>query len=247
MISVKESFGPDIVERFNGYSSADINGGPSPGHSSGEAQAAISKILDENLPNGMSYEWTDLAFQQIDAGDAALFVFPLCVLFVFLVLAAQYESLSLPLAIILIVPMGLLAALVGIHLQGGDSNIFTQIGFLVLVGLASKNAILIVEFAKHLEEQGRDRFNAVLEAARLRLRPIVMTSIAFIMGVLPLVLADGAGAEVRRAMGAAVFSGMIGVTVFGLMLTPVFYVLVRRRQAETPALPALDAEVASHA
>ena len=187
MISVKESFGPDIVERFNGYASADINGGPSPGHSSGEAQAAISKILDETLPAGMTYEWTDLAFQQIDAGDAALFVFPLCVLFVFLVLAAQYESFSLPLAIILIVPMALLAGLVGIKLQGGDNNIFTQIGFLVLVGLASKNAILIVEFAKHLQEQGRDRVAAVLEAARLRLRPIVMTSIAFIMGVLPLV------------------------------------------------------------
>ncbi|HEV7608424.1 MAG TPA: multidrug efflux RND transporter permease subunit [Steroidobacteraceae bacterium] len=245
LISVKESFGPDIVERFNSYSSADINGGPSPGHSSGEAQATISKILDENLPAGMTYEWTDLAFQQIDAGDAALFVFPLCVLFVFLVLAAQYESFSLPLAIILIVPMALLAGLVGIHLQGGDNNIFTQIGFLVLVGLASKNAILIVEFAKHLQEQGRDRVSAVLEAARLRLRPIVMTSIAFIMGVLPLVLADGAGAEVRRAMGAAVFSGMIGVTVFGLMLTPVFYVLLRRERAK-PA-PVVADEVISHA
>ncbi len=247
LITVKESFGPDIVERFNGYSSADINGGPSPGHSSGEAQAAISKILDENLPAGMSYEWTDLAFQQIDAGNAALWVFPLCVVFVFLVLAAQYESVSLPVAIILIVPMALLAGLVGIFLQGGDNNIFTQIGFLVLVGLASKNAILIVEFAKHLEEQGRDRVNAVLEAARLRLRPIVMTSIAFIMGVLPLVTADGAGAEVRRAMGAAVFSGMIGVTVFGLMLTPVFYVLVRRSRAAAATLPAPQPEVSSHA
>jgi len=247
LITVKESFGPDIVERFNGYSSADINGGPSPGHSSGQAQAAISKILDENLPAGMSYEWTDLAFQQIDAGNAALFVFPLCVIFVFLVLAAQYESVSLPLAIILIVPMALLAGLAGVFLQGGDNNIFTQIGFLVLVGLASKNAILIVEFAKHLEEQGRDRATAVLEAARLRLRPIVMTSIAFIMGVLPLVTADGAGAEVRRAMGAAVFSGMIGVTVFGLMLTPVFYVLVRRSRAANAALPAPQPEVASHA
>jgi len=246
MISVKESFGPDIVERFNGYSSADINGGPSPGHSSGQAQAAISKILDETLPNGMSYEWTDLAFQQIDAGDAALFVFPLCVIFVFLVLAAQYESFTLPLAIILIVPMALLAGLVGIHLQHGDNNIFTQIGFLVLVGLASKNAILIVEFAKHLEEQGRDRASAVLEAARLRLRPIVMTSIAFIMGVLPLVTAHGAGSEVRRAMGAAVFAGMIGVTVFGLMLTPVFYVLLRRSKAATAALPAPVLEVESH-
>jgi multidrug efflux pump len=247
LISIKESFGPDIVERFNGYASADINGGPSPGHSSGEAQAAISKILDENLPEGMTYEWTDLAFQQIDAGDAALLVFPLCVIFVFLVLAAQYESLSLPLAIILIVPMALLAGLLGIWLQGGDNNIFTQIGFLVLVGLASKNAILIVEFAKHLEEQGRDRVSAVLEAARLRLRPIVMTSIAFIMGVLPLVLASGAGAEVRRAMGAAVFSGMIGVTVFGLMLTPVFYVLVRRGRVANPALPAPELGASSHA
>jgi multidrug efflux pump len=246
LISVKESFGPDIVERFNGYASADINGGPSPGHSSGQAQAAIAKILDENLPNGMTYEWTDLAFQQIDAGDAALFVFPLCVIFVFLVLAAQYESFTLPLAIILIVPMALLAGLAGIRLQGGDNNIFTQIGFLVLVGLASKNAILIVEFAKHLQEEGRDRFQAVLEAARLRLRPIVMTSIAFIMGVLPLVLATGAGAEVRRAMGAAVFSGMIGVTVFGLLLTPVFYVLVRRRGASAPA-PAANVEVSTHA
>jgi hydrophobe/amphiphile efflux-1 (HAE1) family protein len=245
LISVKEAFGPDIVERFNSYSSADINGGPSPGHSSGQAQAAISKILDENLPNGMTYEWTDLAFQQIDAGDAALFVFPLCVLFVFLVLAAQYESFTLPLAIILIVPMALLAGLVGIKLQGGDNNIFTQIGFLVLVGLASKNAILIVEFAKHLQEEGRDRFSAVLEAARLRLRPIVMTSIAFVMGVLPLVLADGAGAEVRRAMGAAVFSGMIGVTVFGLLLTPVFYVLVRRNDSKK-SLPATETEVVNH-
>jgi multidrug efflux pump subunit AcrB len=245
MISVKESFGPDIVERFNGYASADINGGPAPGHSSGESQAAIAKILDENLPAGMAYEWTDLAFQQIDAGDAALFVFPLCVLFVFLVLAAQYESFSLPLAILLIVPMALLAGLAGIYLQGGDNNIFTQIGFLVLVGLASKNAILIVEFAKHLQEQGRDRVSAVLEAARLRLRPIVMTSIAFIMGVLPLVLATGAGAEVRRAMGAAVFSGMIGVTVFGLLLTPVFYVLLQRDRAR--ALPVAAQEVSSHA
>ena len=230
MISVEESFGPDIVERFNGYPSADINGGPAPGHSSGEAQAAIKEILDANLPSGMSFEWTELAYQQIDAGDAALFVFPLCVLFVFLVLAAQYESFSLPLAIILIVPLSVLAGSIGIKLQGGDNNIFTQIGFLVLVALACKNAILIVEFAKHLQEQGRDRVQAVLEAARLRLRPIVMTSIAFIMGVMPLVIASGAGAEVRRAMGATVFAGMIGVTVFGLFLTPVFYVLVRRER-----------------
>jgi hydrophobe/amphiphile efflux-1 (HAE1) family protein len=250
MITVKESFGPDLVERFNGYPSADINGGPSPGHSSGEAQAAISEILQKNLPNGMTFEWTDLSFQQIDAGNAGLWVFPLCVLFVFLVLAAQYESFSLPLAIILIVPLSVLAGSIGIKLEGGDNNIFTQIGFLVLVALACKNAILIVEFAKHLQEQGRDKWQAVLEAARLRLRPIVMTSIAFIMGVVPLVLATGAGAEVRKAMGAAVFSGMIGVTVFGLFLTPVFYVLVRRERkaAEADAaLPAASAEAHGHA
>src|SRR5688572_30040816 len=250
MISVEESFGPDLVERFNGYPSADINGGPAPGYSSGEAQAVISGILDKSLPHGMTYEWTDLAYQQIDAGSSALWVFPLCVLFVFLVLAAQYESFSLPLAIILIVPLAVLSGAAGIYLQGGDINIFTQIGFLVLVALASKNAILIVEFAKHLEDEGRDRFQAVLEAARLRLRPIVMTSIAFIMGVMPLVLASGAGSEVRRAMGATVFAGMIGVTLFGLLLTPVFYVLVRRARATPaaePALPAPITEGSSHA
>ncbi len=248
MISVKESFGPDIVERFNGYPSADINGGPSPGHSSGEAQQAIAEILDKNLPAGMSYEWTELAYQQIDAGDAALFVFPLCVLFVFLVLAAQYESFSLPLAIILIAPLAVLAGTIGIKIEGGDYNIFTQIGFLVLVALACKNAILIVEFAKHLQEEGRDRVQAVLEAARLRLRPIVMTSIAFIMGVVPLVLATGAGSEVRKAMGAAVFSGMIGVTLFGLLLTPVFYVLVQReRKNKAAALTTPAVEAHGHA
>jgi multidrug efflux pump len=252
MISIKESFGPDLVERFNDYPSADINGGPAPGHSSGEAQAAIKEILDKNLPNGMSFEWTDLSFQQIDAGNAGLWVFPLCVIFVFLVLAAQYESFSLPLAIILIVPLSVLAGSIGIKLEGGDNNIFTQIGFLVLVALACKNAILIVEFAKHLQEQGRNAAQAVLEAARLRLRPIVMTSIAFIMGVVPLVLASGAGAEVRRAMGATVFAGMIGVTVFGLFLTPVFYVLVRRErrsaaEAGSAALPAVSSEAHGHA
>jgi multidrug efflux pump len=250
LITVKESFGPDIVERFNGYPSADINGGPALGYSSGESQAAIKEILDANLPNGMTFEWTELAFQQLDAGDAALWVFPLCVLFVFLVLAAQYESFSLPLAIILIAPLSILAGTVGIKLQGGDYNIFTQIGFLVLVALACKNAILIVEFAKHLQDEGRDRFSAVLEAARLRLRPIVMTSIAFIMGVMPLVLASGAGAEVRSAMGAAVFAGMIGVTVFGLLLTPVFYVLVRGASSEktkAAATPAPNVEAHGHA
>jgi len=250
ILSVSETYGPDIVQRYNGYRSADINGGPAPGFSSGEAQAAISAILDQTLPNGMTYEWTDLAYQQNVAGNTAVFVFPLCVLFVLLVLAAQYESLNLPLAIILIVPVSLLAGIAGVLLQGGDNNVFVQVGFLVLVGLASKNAILIVEFAKQLEDHGRDRESAVLEAVRLRLRPILMTSIAFIMGVVPLLTAHGAGAEVRRAMGATVFFGMIGVTTFGLFLTPVFYTLVRRyvhrrrdQEALSPVFLAAPAEV----
>jgi multidrug efflux pump len=245
MVKLSRSFGPDFVERFNAYRSADITGGPAPGHSSGEAQAAIARILADTLPQGMSYEWTELAYQQQSASGTALLVFPLCVLFVFLVLAAQYESFRLPLAIVLIVPLALLAGLVGVMIQGGDSNVFTQVGFMVLVALASKNAILIVEFAKHLhEDQHLPPMQAVLQAARLRLRPILMTSIAFIMGVVPLVLAHGAGAEVRRAMGAAVFAGMIGVTVFGLFLTPVFYLLVQKRRAadtaahNAPVLPA---------
>ncbi len=225
---MQEAFGPDVVQRYNAYTSADLNGGPAPGHSSGQSQAAIAKILNETLPNGMTFEWTELAYQQIVSGNTALYVFPLCVLFVFLLLAAQYESFSLPLAIILIVPLSLLAALAGVLLVKGDNNVFTQIGFLVLVGLACKNAILIVEFAKHNEDQGMSPVEAALEAARLRLRPILMTSFAFIMGVVPLVIASGAGAEVRRAMGVAVFSGMMGVTFFGLFLTPVFYVLIRR-------------------
>jgi hydrophobe/amphiphile efflux-1 (HAE1) family protein len=228
ILTVSAAYGPDIVQRYNGYRSADINGGPAPGFSSGEAQAAISQILDETLPNGMTYEWTDLAYQQSVAGNTAVYIFPLCVLLVFLVLAAQYESLNLPLAIILIVPVSLLAGIAGVLLHGGDNNVFVQIGFLVLVGLASKNAVLIVEFAKQLEDHGHDRATAVLEAARLRMRPILMTSIAFIAGVVPLLTASGAGAEVRQAMGATVFFGMMGVTVLGLFLTPVFYTLVRR-------------------
>jgi len=237
VINVSRSFGPDVVQRYNAYTSADINGGPAPGYSSGQAQAAMAKILDATLPRGMSYEWTELAYQQLISGNTAILVFPLCVLFVFLVLAAQYESLSLPLAIVLIVPMCLLPAITGVLLTHGDNNIFTQIGLLVLVGLACKNAILIVEFAKHLQEdRGRDARSAVLEAAHLRLRPILMTSMAFIMGVVPLILATGAGAEVRHALGVTVFSGMLGVTFFGLLLTPVFYVLVRRAVARRPAL-----------
>ena len=227
VVTVSQTTGPDSALRYNGFRSADLNGAPAPGYSSGQAQAAIAKILDETLPKGMRFEWTDLTYQQILAGDTALLVFPICVLLVFLVLAAQYESLFLPLAIILIVPMCLFSAITGVWLTGGDNNIFTQIGLFVLIGLACKNAILIVEFARELEIQGRPTLAAAIEAARLRLRPILMTSFAFIMGVVPLVLSSGAGAEMRHAMGVAVFFGMLGVTFFGLFLTPVFYVLLR--------------------
>jgi len=226
-LKVSASSGPDRVMHYNGFLTAEINGAAAPGYSSGQAEAAMAKLLKEELPNGMSFEWTDLTYQQILAGNSAIFVFPLCVLLAFLVLAAQYESWSLPLAVILIVPMTLLSAITGVILAGGDNNIFTQIGLIVLVGLACKNAILIVEFAKEKQEEGMDRVSAVLEACRLRLRPILMTSFAFIMGVVPLVLSSGAGAEMRHAMGVAVFSGMLGVTFFGLLLTPVFYVLIR--------------------
>ena len=239
-VKVENSAGPDRVMHYNGFITAEINGAAAPGYSSGQAEAAIAKLLDEELPNGMAYEWTDLTYQQILAGNTAIFVFPLCVLLAFLVLAAQYESWSLPLAVILIVPTVLFSAITGVILAGGDNNVFTQIGLIVLVGLACKNAILIVEFAKEKQEEGMDRMSAVLEACRLRLRPILMTSIAFIMGVVPLVLSSGAGAEMRHAMGVAVFSGMIGVTFFGLLLTPVFYVLIRafveKREARKAAL-----------
>ncbi|MCT4496807.1 efflux RND transporter permease subunit [Pseudomonas sivasensis] len=226
-IKVSDTSGPDRVMHYNGFITAEINGAAAPGYSSGQAEKAIEKLLKEELPNGMTYEWTDLTYQQILSGNTALFVFPLCVLLAFLVLAAQYESWSLPLAVILIVPMTLLSAITGVILSGGDNNIFTQIGLIVLVGLACKNAILIVEFAKDKQEEGLDPLAAVLEACRLRLRPILMTSFAFIMGVVPLVFSSGAGAEMRHAMGVAVFSGMLGVTFFGLLLTPVFYVLIR--------------------
>ncbi|PPV42620.1 efflux RND transporter permease subunit [Ectopseudomonas oleovorans] len=226
-VKVDDSAGPDRVMHYNGFLTAEINGAAAPGYSSGQAEAAIAKLLEEELPIGMTFEWTDLTYQQILAGNTAIFIFPLCVLLAFLVLAAQYESWSLPLAVILIVPTVLLAAITGVILSGIDNNIFTQIGLIVLVGLACKNAILLVEFAKDKQEEGMDRVAAVLEACRLRLRPILMTSIAFIMGVVPLVLSSGAGAEMRHAMGVAVFSGMIGVTFFGLLLTPVFYVLIR--------------------
>lgn len=234
LMKVTPSFGPERAMRYNGFLSADINGGPAPGFSSGQAQDAIERIAAETLPPGIGYEWTELTYQEILAGNSAVWVFPLAILLVFLVLAALYESLALPLAIILIVPMGLLAAMTGVWLTNGDNNIFTQIGLIVLVGLSAKNAILIVEFARELEFAGRSPVQAAIEAARLRLRPILMTSVAFVMGVLPLATATGAGAEMRQAMGIAVFAGMIGVTAFGLFLTPVFYVLLRKLAGNRP-------------
>ena len=228
LMNIKPTFGPERAMRYNGFLTADINGGPAPGYSSGQAQDAIKRIAAETLPPGIGYEWTDLTYQEILAGNSAALIFPIAILLVFLVLAAQYESLALPLAILLIVPMGLLAAMTGVWLTDGDNNVFTQIGLMVLVGLSAKNAILIVEFARELEFAGRTPVQAAIEASRLRLRPILMTSMAFVMGVLPLVLATGAGSEMRHAMGIAVFFGMIGVTAFGIFLTPVFYVLLRR-------------------
>jgi multidrug efflux pump len=234
LLRVKQSSGPERAMRYNGFLTADINGGAAPGFSTSQAQAAVAKIAAETLPKGFDFEWTELTYQEILAGNSAFWVFPLAVFLVFLVLAALYESLTLPLSIIMIVPMGLLAAMTGVWLSGGDNNIFTQIGLIVLVGLSAKNSILIVEFARELEFAGRTPVQAAIEASRLRLRPILMTSLAFVMGVLPLVLSVGAGAEMRRAMGVAVFAGMIGVTAFGLFLTPVFYVLLRALTGNRP-------------
>ncbi len=236
LVKVTETHGPNRALRYNGYPAAEINGGPAAGFSSGQAETLIARLAGEGLTRGMTFEWTDLTYQRIIAGNSAIYVYPLCILLVFLVLAAQYESLRLPLAIILIVPMCLLFAISGVWLKGGDNNIFTQIGLIVLVGLACKNAILIVEFARHKQdEEGLPAFQAAIEASRLRLRPILMTSIAFIAGVLPLVVARGAGAEMRQARGVAVFSGMIGVTLFGLFLTPVFYLTLMRRISKKPS------------
>jgi multidrug efflux pump len=227
VLRMTKSHGPDRAMRYNGFPSADVNGGAAPGYSTGEAQAAVERIAAETLPRGIGFEWTELTYQEKIAGNTLFLILPLSMMLVFLVLAAQYESLTLPVAVLLIVPMGLLAAIAGVWLTKGDNNIFTQISLVVLVGLACKNAILIVEFARELEHQGRGIYEAAIEAASLRLRPILMTSIAFIAGVLPLVFSTGAGSEMRHAMGVAVFSGMIGVTAFGLFLTPVFYVLLR--------------------
>ncbi|MEW6256273.1 MAG: efflux RND transporter permease subunit [Pseudomonadota bacterium] len=234
LLKVKSVAGPERAMRYNGFLTADINGGAAPGYSSGEAQQAVERVAAETLPKGIGFEWTELTYQDILAGNSAVWVFPLAIFLVFLVLAAQYESLVLPLSIIMIVPAGLLAAMTGVWLSNGDNNVFTQIGLVVLVGLSAKNAILIVEFARELEFAGRNPVEAAIEASRLRLRPILMTSLAFIMGVVPLVTSIGAGAEMRHAMGVAVFSGMIGVTVFGIFLTPVFYVLLRKLSGNRP-------------
>jgi hydrophobe/amphiphile efflux-1 (HAE1) family protein len=225
--TVRDVTGPARVPRYNLYPAAELDGSAAPGYSQGQAIDLMEKLAAETLPQGFSYEWTDLAFQQIRAGNTAAFAFALGVVFVFLVLAAQFESLTLPLAVILIVPMSLIASITGVILRGMDNNILTQVGFIVLIGLAAKNAILIVEFAAQVEQQGKSKFEAAKEAARLRMRPILMTSLAFILGVVPLVWAVGAGAELRQALGTAVFSGMIGVTFFGLIFTPVFYVICR--------------------
>jgi hydrophobe/amphiphile efflux-1 (HAE1) family protein len=227
VVDFKDMSGPDRVARYNLYPAAEFQGETLPGVSSATAINTMKRLADDTLPSGFSFEWTDLSYQQVIGGNAGLLVFPICVLFVYLVLAAQYGSWTLPFAVILIVPMCLLAATIGVRIMGQDVNILTQIGFVVLVGLAAKNAILIVEFARDIELEGRDRLEAVIEACRLRLRPILMTSFAFILGVLPLVVSTGSGSEMRQAVGVAVFFGMLGVTLFGLIFTPIFYMVVR--------------------
>ncbi|QBG47616.1 multidrug efflux RND transporter permease subunit [Verrucomicrobia bacterium S94] len=228
MVDVQESYGPETAMRYNSFLAADINGNAAPGYSSGQAQDAITQILDETLPQGMDYDWTEMTYQEKLAGNTAIYIFPLCLLLIFLILAAQYESLTMPLAVILIVPMSMLSAMFGLWVTGADNNIFTQIALFVLAGLASKNAILIVEFARELERQGETIVQAAVNASRMRLRPILMTSVSFIAGVLPLMLSTGAGSEMRRAIGLAVFSGMVGVTLFGLVFTPIFYIVLRQ-------------------
>jgi multidrug efflux pump len=244
LVRITDTTGPAIVNRYNMFPAAEVNGGPAPGVGSGEAMSVMASLAQQELPAAMGFEWTELALQQILAGNTAVFVFALGALLVFMILAALYESWSLPMAIILIVPMCLLAAIAGVWVVGSDNNIFTQIGLVVLIGLAAKNAILIVEFAKQLEDEGKGRFEAVVEACRVRLRPILMTSFAFILGVVPLITGAGAGAEMRFALGIAVFSGMLGVTLFGVFFTPVFYDVIRARTSGGPP-PAKDAHQAA--
>ncbi len=235
--TVRDIAGPYRMPRYNIYPAAELDGQAAPGYSQGQAIAIMEQLAKQVLPEGFKFEWTTLAFQQIRAGNTAAFAFGLGVVFVFLVLAAQFESLTLPLAVVLIVPMCLVSAIIGVLLRGQDNNILTQVGFIVLIALAAKNAILIVEFARQLEDEGRNRAAAAVEAAHLRFRPILMTSLAFIFGVVPLVWSEGAGSELRQTLGTTVFAGMIGVTIFGLIFTPVFYVLSRRlaRDGRKPA------------
>jgi multidrug efflux pump len=242
IVSVHSIYGPDRVMHYNGFPAAEINGATGPGYSSGQSESAIARLLADQLPNGMQFEWTELTYQKILAGNTMAYIFPLSVFLVYLVLSAQYESWSLPLVVILIVPMTLFSAIAGVWLLHGDNNVFTQISLIVLVGLACKNAILIVEFAREKQIEGMNRVDAVLTACRLRLRPILMTSMAFTMGVVPLVLSSGAGAEMRQAIGIAVFFGMLGVTGFGLVLTPVFYLVIRGfvESREAKKAPASD-------
>ena len=242
----RDTTGPYRVPRYNLFPAAEVQGATLPGFSTGQAIAAMEKIAAANLPAGFGFEWTEIALQEKVAGNTAVIAFALAVVFVFLLLAAQYESVVLPLAVILIVPMCLLAAVSGVLLRGMDNNILSQIGFVVLIGLAAKNAILIVEFAKQAEEQGASRFDAAVQAAQTRLRPILMTSFAFILGVVPLVIATGAGAEMRQALGTAVFFGMLGVTVFGLIFTPIFYVVMRWIGDKVARSRAVAARDASH-
>jgi HAE1 family hydrophobic/amphiphilic exporter-1 len=228
LVEIRDVAGPTLVQRYNMYVSVPVQGNAAPGVASGDALSAMEKIAAETLPPGTSFEWTELALQERQTGNTAVFIFGLSVLFVFLALAAQYESWTLPLAIILVVPLGVLAALLGVTFRGLDNNVLVQIGLVVLIGLAAKNAILIVEFARQAQERGETVVEAVAEACRLRLRPILMTAFAFILGTVPLVIATGPGAEMRRSLGTAVFSGMLGVTIVGLFLTPVFYVVLRK-------------------
>jgi multidrug efflux pump subunit AcrB len=227
MLQVRDTSGPVLVQRYNMYSAAMVTGNVAPGVSTGDTVPLVEGIVKQSLPQSMTFEWTELIYMQNQAGNTAIHAFLLAVVFVFLVLAAQYESWKLPLAVILVVPMCLLFAILGVNAAGLDVTIFTRIGFIVLVGLACKNAILIVEFAKQRRDEGMDRKQAAVEASRLRLRPILMTSFAFIFGVAPLVFASGAGAEMRQSLGIAVFAGMLGVTLFGIFLTPVFFSVVQ--------------------
>ncbi|KVD08124.1 hypothetical protein WI80_15110 [Burkholderia ubonensis] len=237
MVTVEPTYGPDPVVRYKGYPAANLIGDADPKVMSfAQAIAQLEQIAKDVLPPGITLEWTDLSYQQVTQSNAAIVVFPLAVMLVFLVLASLYESWTLPLAVILIVPVCMCAALFGVWLSGGDNNVFVQVGLVVLMGLACKNAILIVEFARELEIQRQGIIEAALEACRLRLRPIVMTPVAFIAGSVPLLIGSGAGSEVRAATGVTVFAGMLGVTLFGLLLTPVFYVAIRKLAGGTPAV-----------